>query len=645
MTIFKPLSPAENRARYLRVRQSMAVADLEPPKLHADNPLLGDEADDLPNQLHSSLRGAALKVVIPRFPKADDPNSVPGFLRLTWDATPTGTRFNYTTPIDSAITEFDLVLPEGLTVDPGSHELGYVLNHGGNTDPVESLIINIDTQAPTPNGLVTLPPEVEQFGITKTYLDNNGGVVVVGIPEYPTKKIKDTVRCYFGVSLPSAVLIGEFERPDTTTPVTFDLTSDHIGKEEGEKELWYTLEDRKGNPSAPSPFKKVNISLTDPPAGLLPPDIPLFDDDTPIKLVDLADARTPLGIGITTQYTNFIDGMDELEVTVDGTTLKAVQITGFPYYLDIPYAALFNDNLGPKKITTSYQIKRGNARHPLTGPLTKDIDVDLRRPGPGEGGENPNPDLAPVTVQGQGGNLPNVLSEDDIDQTVSVKVAVFDDVKDGDIATLIWKGVEVSQADGGVIELDGTETGELEWTIEWSVVDFGGNDAKLPVSYKLTNPAVNDNEEFSLPREVEVFIRPSVAPAVTFQYMDDDFDPPLLNCNSLRTDAVLVKCAHALVAGGENQLKGQTLSCVYQGYTDEAGATEKPNTKYAFTYTPTDQEVDAGFILKIRYQELLATGSAWGKISYVADIDGRPVESSDFVRVHMESGSGNPCPI
>ncbi|WP_205891541.1 hypothetical protein [Pseudomonas syringae] len=645
MTIFKPLSPAENRARYLKVRQKMAVVDLAPPELHADNPLLADEADDLPNQLHSSLQGAELKVWIPRFPKADDPNSVPGYLQLTWKGSPVGDRLPYITPVDSTITRFGMVLPAGLTTESGPHELSYIAKHGGNEDDVTPLTINIDTQAPVPIGLVTLPDEVEQFGITKKYLDDHQGVIEVGITEYPTRKIKDIVRCYYGTSIPSAILVGEFERQDTTTPVTFNLTRAHIGTEEGEKELWTKLEDRKGNVSGTSLFKKVYVTLTDSPEDLLPPDIPLFDGDTPPKLVDLADARTPLGIGITAEYTNFIAGMDELEVTVDGTKLPPEIITGFPFYRDIPYAALFNGDLGPKTITTSIQIKRGNVRHPLTGPLTKDIDVDLRRAGPGQGGENPNPDLALVTVEGQGGNPANVLTEADKDQTVSVKVAVFGDVKDGDVATLIWKNVEVSKADGGVIDLDGTETGDLEWVVAWEVVEDGGNGKKLPVSYKLTNPDINDNEEFSLPREVDVLIRPSVAPAVTFQHMDDDYTPPLLNCPSLQADAVLTKCAHALVAGGENQLKGQTLACSYQGYMDSGGNTVKPNTKYDFPYSPTDQEVDAGFILKVRYQELIATGSAWGKISYVADIDGRPVESSHFVRVHMESGSGDTCNI
>ncbi|SDU02808.1 hypothetical protein SAMN04489801_0406 [Pseudomonas mandelii] len=492
-----------------------------------------------------------------------------------------------------------------------------------------------------PNGEVTLPAEVERDGITKPYLDANGFVLVT-VPQYATKKIGDVIEAFFGISLPGAISIGNVTVTDTAVPVTFNLTAAQVGTEEGEKELWYTLMDRKGNKSLPSAYKKTNVSLTDPPEGLLPPNIPLFDDDTLPKLVDLADARMPLGIGILAEYDNYIADRDEIEVTVDGILLPAQRINGFPFYVNVPYSALAKDSLGEKTITTSYQIKRGTVRHPLT-PLTKNIVVDLRRPGPGEGEENPNPDLDLVTVQGQGGNGPNVLTEDDKDQTVSVTAQVFDGVKDGDVATLIWKGVEVTAAQGGVIELDGTETDDLEWTVEWEVVDEGGNGNPLPVSYKLTNPDLNENEEFSLPQDVDVYIRPGVAPEVRFQHMDPDLT--LLNCQSLRADAVLGKCAEALVAGGEPELKGKTLACTYQGYSDSAGTTVKPGTKYEFNYSPSDQEVDDGFIIKVRYQELLATQSAWGEISYVVKIDGRDVTSSHFVRVHMVGGTGTPCPI
>lgn len=645
MTSFQLLTPAQNRERFFGVRFRSPKAAASPPELHPDNPLLPNEPDDALNQLHSSFQGFPLKVQISRFAEADDPNAIQGFLELSWDGTPIrSTRITYTTPVDSAITKFDLVLPEGYTSASGPHELSYILNFGGNPSDVTPLPINIDTTAPVAFGKATVPPEVERDGITKKYLDDNDFVLVT-IPKWGAIKIGDVVSCYFGSSLPTPTLVGEKSIADTSLAVTFELTAAQVGTEEGLRSIWYTLADRKGNLNTPQYYTELNVTLTDPPVGLLPPSIPLFDDDVAPQLVDLADAQAPLGVGIQAEYTNYLEGVDELEVTFDGIKLPAQKINGFPFFVDVPYRDVYNGNLGAKTVPASYQIKRYNMRHPLI-PLTKDVDVDLRRPGDGDGGENPDPNLALVTVQGQGGNLPNVLNAaDETAGDVNVTVPVFTGVKDKDIITLIWNGVEVTEAQGGVIELDGTETGNLAFTVLWDVVDAGGNGNPLPVSYKITNPDVNDNEVKSLPQDVDVLIRAGVVPEVKFRHLDPDFTD-WFNCNSLQPHPVLIKCAEVLVSGGEPQLASQELEFTYQGYTDRAGTAIKPNTEEKVLYTPTAQEAAAGFIVKIPYGKLLATESAWGAISYSAMIDGRPTPSQrHLVRVHMKNGDGSVCPI
>ncbi|MGE1177805.1 hypothetical protein [Pseudomonas sp. BW7P1] len=643
MTSFISLTPAQNRERFFGVRRRILKVAAEPPELHSDNPLLADKPDDDINQLHSSFQGFELKVLIPRFAEAGDPSGIQGFLQLTWDGTAQGARIPYTTPVDVAVTEFDATLPAGLTSTSGPHELSYILNHGGNRQDVTPLVINIDNVAPVPYGKATVPPEVERDGITKKYLDDNGSVLIT-IPPYGGKKLGDVAECYFGSSLPLATLIGTFTVTDVLDPVTFNLTAAQVGTEEGEMSIFYYLYDRKGNKSTQLYYLNLNVVLTDPPEGLLPPSIPLYDDDTPPRLVDLEDARMPVGVGILAEYTNFIDGSDELEVTVDGNLLPAVKINGFPFYIDVPYSAVYNGDLGLKTITVGYQIKRGSVRHPLT-PLTKDIEVDLRRPGGGTGPDNPNPDLDLVNVQGQGGNAVNVLTAADANQTVDVTVPVFAGLKDGDVMTLIWKGVEVPDTLGGVIQLDGTETGNLVWTIEWDVVDAGGNGNPIEVSYKITNPGVNDNEEHSFPQDVDVLIRAGSTPDAKFLHLDPDFTD-WFNCNSLRSDPVLVKCAEVLVDGGEPQLADQDLVFIYQGYSDSTGQTEIPNTYREVKYKPSAQEAQDGFIIKIPYQEIIDTGSAWGAVSYSAIIDGRPTPSKrHLVRVHMKLGDGTTCPI
>ena len=646
MTSFHSLTPAQNRERFFGVRFRSPKAAALPPTLHPDNPLLDDETDDSPNQLHSSFQGFPLKVQIARFAEADDPNGVQGFLELKWDGTSIrSTRVPFTTPVDVGTTEFDLVLPEGYTSAPGPHELSYVLNFGGNPSDVTPLAINIDTTPPVAFGKATVPPEVERDGITKKYLEDNGFVLIT-IPNYGSKKLGDVVECYFGSSLPTPTLVGELTITDVAAPITFELTPALVGNEEGLRSIFYYLSDRKGNRNTPQYYTELNVTLTDPPEGLLEPSIPLFDDDAAPKLVDLADAQAPLGVGILAEYTNYLADIDELEVTFDGIVQPAQKINAFPFYVNIPYRDVFNGDLDAKKVAVSYRIKRHNLRYPLgTAAPAKDVDVDLRRPGDGDGGENPDPDLALVTVQGTGGNGPNILTADDSVGNVRVTVAVFAGVKDGDILTLIWKGVELTAAQGGVIELDGTETGSLTFDVLWDVVEAGGNGNPLLVTYKITNPDINDNEVHSLPRNVDVNIRPGVVPEVKFQHLDPDFTD-WFNCGSLRSDPVLVKCAEVLVSPGEPQLADQTLEFVYQGYTDSAGTNKKPGTDEKVTYTPTLQETNDGFVVKIPYQKILATESAWGDITYTAMIDGRPVPSQrHLVRVHMKKGDGSVCDI
>lgn len=636
------LTPVQSRERYLSILRNSPKAEFKPPVLDDDNPLLPDEVDDEPNQLHKKYQGFALKVNVLRFEGADDDPPVDGFIRLSWDGTQQGTPYPYKTPLDAAIIEIPMELPAGLTNVSGPHVLSYVLNHGGNTKDIPDLRINIDTTLPDVSSPVTLPAEVEANGITKPYLDANDFVLIT-MPKVADIKIGDKYECYFGSTVPIPEFVGDFTVTDPLEAVTFKLTTAMIGTEEGEKAIFYYREDRKGNRSQVSDFKRVNVTLTDPPANLKDPSIPVFDDDTAPKKIDLADARMRPGVGIIDKYDNYVEG-DELVVTVDGVEVPAKEIAGFPTYVPVPYSYWHNGDLGEKTIEVSYQIKRGTIRHPASNPpKNAAVVVDLRRPGEGEGPEDPSPDFLPVDVQGAGGNPINVLTVLDKDEDVDVTVVAYPGIKGGDIATLIWNGVEVTDDEGGVLPLNGTET-DLVWTIDWSVVDVGGNGTEVPVTYKVTNPDVNDNEERSMPREVDVFIRPGSVPRATFQHLDPDFD--YLNCPSLQTHPVFTKCIEVFIPGGEPQLEGQTLTFTYQGYSDSAGNTVIPNNKDEVKYQPNSSDVQNGFTIRFPYQQFLNTGNAWGAVSYDAVIDGRPTPSErHLVRVLMRNGDTTPCSI
>lgn len=641
MTVYKKLTPAQqSRLDYKRIRLAAPKMDAEPPQIDPRNPLLPPLGDDK-NQLPLSLQGLPLKVNVPRPPQADDYPPVSGYIDLMWDGRSLAeTRFNYTTPLNPTIQLIPMTLPANLTDKEGPHELSYYLNQGGNIGNVTPVEINVDRRAPLPITEVIVPAEVERDGITKKYLDDNGYVLIT-VEEYVGSMLDDVVECFIGTSVPLPTLIGTITRKDLTTPLEFQLTAAMLDDEEGLRAIYWQVTDRKGNKSLHSPYKRLNVTLTDPPADLQPLDIPLYSDN----LIDLADAQQPIGVGIKDEYTNFIEG-DQLEVTWDGQLQSALTIPGFPFYVDVPFRNVFNDNAGPKTVTASYQIKRKGVPHPLVPIELNNISVDLRKPGepidPDKPG-NPNPDLPRVTVQGDSGGAPNELREADNTGPVVVTAPLYTGAKENDEVQLYWKGEPVDAADGGVVTIGTTLPTELEFTVEWSVFDGAGNGNPIKAHYVIGHD-VNDNVDVSMPTDVDVLIRPGVVPEVKFQHLDQDLG--LLNCSSLRRHDVAGVVVEVLVAGGESQLAEQELTFTYQGYSDATG-TIKDDTEAKVTYTPSDQEAADGFIVRIPYDPaVLTTGNAWGGIRYSALIDGRDTPSAEHsVRVYMVNPSGGSCPL
>lgn len=648
MASLKPLTPAEqSRVDYLKVRRAVTKVDAPVIKVHSDNPFLGDTSDDEINQIPLSLQGKPFKCLVPRPEEAGETETVPGFIELTFDGSRiTSTRYNYETPLDDTILEIDMTFPAGYTNRPGTHELGYFINQGGNTSNSVPLECNVDRTPPHPFFPVILPKEVVDNGLTKKYLDDNGFVAIT-IPEYGDMKIGDFIEALYGDSIPLAEVVDSVTRTDTTTEIVLKLTAEQVFKTgEGTHAFFFKITDRKGNPSAISPPVSVTVVLTDPPEGLLPLSIPLYDD-VDDGLVDLADAQTPLGVGILAEYTHYMPG-DKLVVTYDGILQEAKPISGFPFYVDIPFKDVFNNDPGEKTVAVGYQIKRGSTYYPPT-PISKDVDVDLRKPGLPIDPDNPgpiNPDLALVTVQGGSGGTVNTLRAADKDQDVTVTVNTYTDAKEDDTVQLEYAGQLVSEADGGLITIPDPVPTSLQWDVVWSVFAAAGNgDPTHPMAYVIGHP-LNDNVDISQPRNVDVEIQVDTVPDPAFSHLDPDFTD-WLNCTSLRLDPIQGVVVEVQVPGGELALANQELKFTYQGYTDAAGANPKEGTFEEVPYTPTDQEAAVGFIVKIPYAPLLATLNAWGGVRYTAVINGRDTPSKQhLVRVYLVNpGDGGTCPL
>lgn len=624
------ITAAEARlaARNFRLR---IAADLDMPAFNSANPLLPDTADDAPNQLPKALRGTDLKIDIPQFEQGEDGRR--GIITLFWNGEAKAVTPQFMTPITFPV---EMTLPASVTGLQGQYELSYVVNILGNVTPSLPLVVNIDTTAPNnnrPGEQVGLPAEVEADGITREYLDTHGKVVVTVPNTYSDAKIDDEVILKFGTSIPLATEIGRFTRANLIEPVQFDLLEKDI-KQEGNHSLFYVLADRKGNEGPNSAYRTVPVMLTPAPTDLLPPLVPLADDD----LIDYGDAVQGVRVAIRA-YTNWYSS-DRVVVTFDGSDHAAQPIGQDGTQVTLPYALIYNGDYGIKSSRITYRIERNGKA--FAEPVGKDFEVDLRMPGPDpkDPPEEVHPELKILTVKGAVSAADNVLTEADADQDVSATAAIYPNVANDQYAQLYWNGVE---ATGVRVALNSAST-EIAFTIPWEVVRDGGNGAAIPVSY-LVGHTLNENVYHSGSREVDVSGIRIVLPEPAFQNLDPTFD--VLNCPSLRVHSGALH-AEIKVPRGDLRLAGKELTFIYQGWSDSSGTIPIPSTDHSFTYTPNDDEARDGFTVQLPYESALReTRQAWGSIHFTVDIDGAPGASSErhLVDVEVQRPGGNACQI
>ncbi|MBO0368175.1 hypothetical protein GIB23_13820 [Pseudomonas putida] len=615
-------------ARNFRLR---IAADLDMPAFNSANPLLPDTADDAQNQLPKALRGTNLKIDIPQFDQGDDGRR--GIITLFWNGVAKAVTPQFTTPITFPV---EMTLPASETGSQGQYELSYVVNILGNETSSLPLVVNIDTTAPNnnrPGEQVDLPAEVEADGITREYLNAHGKVVVTVPNTYSDAKIDDEVILMFGTSIPLATEIGRFPRPNLIDTIEFDLLEKDI-KQEGDHSLFYVLADRKGNEGPHSTYRTVPVMLTPAPTDLLPPLVPLADDD----LIDYADAVQGVRVVIRA-YTNWFSS-DRVVVTFDGNDHAPQAIGQDGTQVTLPYDLIFNGDYGSKDSRITYRIERNGKA--FAEPTGKEFEVDLRMPGPDpkDPPEEVHPELKILTVKGAVSAADNVLTEADADQDVSATAAIYPNVGDDQYAQLYWNGVE---ATGVRVALNSAST-EIAFTIPWEVVKAGGNGAAIPVSY-LVGHTLNENVYHSGPREVDVSGIRIVLPEPAFQNLDPRFD--VLNCPSLRVHNGALH-AEIKVPGGDSRLAGKELTFIYQGWTNSSGNVAIPDTSDSFTYTPNEDEARDGFTVLLPYESALReTRQAWGSIHFTVDIDGAPAAPSErhLVDVEVQRPGGLACQI
>ncbi|MGG5289800.1 hypothetical protein [Pseudomonas shirazensis] len=633
----KTKTPAQAARAAARQFKQPGLLKLDTPTFSSKNPLLPDTADDEPNQLHKDLRGKDLTIDINQFDEGGAGRSV--VLKLFLNGENVVETPILTTPIRFPV---ELEVPGRSIALQGGYTLDYEVNIQGNETSSDTLFFNIDTTPPNgdrPGAAVTLPADVEREGITREYLDANGGKVQVTVPgDYFDAKIDDKVVLKFGTSLPLAVEVDTFPRTNLADPIVLELEQADI-KQSGLHSFWYTLIDRKGNQGPTSADKVVLVSLTPAPSGLLPPQVPLADDG----LIDYADVVEGVKVHIQ-PYTNWFAN-DLVIVTFDGTDHAPQQMPQNGASVSLPYSLIFSGDPGLKSSKVTYRIERNGRPYPeLTG---VDFEVDLRVPGPNP--EDPpgsvHPGLTIPTIKGAVSTTDNVLTLEDADQDVTATALIYNNFAPGEYAQLYWNGVEVP-GPGGRYDVQGSEASgfKMPFVIPWDSVREAGNGRAIPVHY-IVGHALNDNIYHSAAQPVDVSGVEIVLAEPQFLNLDPRFN--VLNCPSLRVhEGALVA---EIEVPGDDRLASKKLTFFYQGWSDALGTVPIADTDTSFEYTPSQAEAENGFVVRLPYLGALArTLQDYGSIHFTVLLEGETTEATSerhLVDVEVRRPGGLACEL
>ncbi|MHC8393500.1 hypothetical protein ACYZT8_07515 [Pseudomonas sp. LB3P93] len=648
MTAYKRFTdddPGRAAMKAARLARSTRVA--KPPELQGLlPPVVGDDPNKLPKALQGGDNDVTIEEVLVLDPPAPDGRQVQ--LQLLWKGVPVGVPLMARTPITTTQT---LVLPGSATISEGVFPLSYRLIYAGLPYDYESPVsIYIDKEAPNKNvagAEVELPAEYADLRITKERLEIDP-VIALTIPLHSDRRTGDLVDVFMGASEPGTY-IDTYEAPDDSDSVmTVDLTKAQVENgREGKRIIYYKWRDRVGNEGPSSHELEVTVELTAAPGNLKPLEVPEAPD--PDNLITIRDAFPDVGVLIKA-YDN-IGPMDEVALIWDGIAqARKRSVDGFPMIFDVPYEHVKRNGLGPRPVTVTYSVWRGDQQYEETTAVP--VNVDLRRPGtPPPDPEDPdigNPNLAPVTVQAANTTDPNKFELIDAGEDGTASTVIDDVRNDGDIYQLYWKNIAVP-APGGQYVVDGTESDgdPITFSILGAFITARGNGPEIPVHYTITNPSLPDeNPNPSLRQPVSVYVIDVTLPEPKINYLSTVGGDEYLNCFSLRNISNVGWAAVVDVRGGAPLESGMELEFIWEGTTYD-GTGPIPLPDYKFPKTLSGNEHIDGFTVYLPYEGALKPiKDGDGKIRYEVTIDSR-LEASDKheVAVVVRDGAGGECPL
>jgi len=502
----------KSRRKYLKLQDALtkaARAELTEPDVQG----IVDRND---GTLHKDCLKSDLIVEIPEWPfLPEDPGD---YVTLQLQFALTGAEGAYTAigpverfdyPLTSDMFPLELSFPQQSIPRNGKLWIRYELyDHLPNRFLSKPIELICDSVAPW--GDEPAPPLIPVLPVTgiinKDYLTAKGGIELE-IPAYPDKVAGDNFQLFYLKEWPEED--ADYENPVAVGAVPDDLKitlpADVVTPlGDGRFYIVYYLFDKAFNRSRIRLPATVDVVLTDEPAALQLPRVPLAQDD---GVLSLADAQTKAVFVEVDVYDNHQHG-DRIAVKWGSRPLDKEQVgsRGFPIPIRVPDEVLrdeYGKATGVVSTPVSYQVLRGEAAY---GPAADNFAVDFsvvgpERPDPDDGWPDPVNDkmLAPQIISFTGQT--DAIIPADRGQEASLTFEVFEGAVDGLVVDFYWGGTRVTEAQWIVDQVPGTEK---TVTIPWDYIQDAGNNPALPVHYAVHSGVEPRNEQESIIKFVAV---------------------------------------------------------------------------------------------------------------------------------------------
>ncbi|XHF32542.1 hypothetical protein OXH62_24890 [Pseudomonas chlororaphis] len=587
-----------------------------------------------------------LKVIVPNWRATTFDDPIPYIISISWVFE--GGPFNpvYSEPFDEP-GEKVLKVPRD-KLEPGTYDLSYMLNYGGNKQYSFRKRVTVDRTPPNDNqSPKALIMQNVPGDITDDYLIRFGEVRFQ-VWFYPDARARDRA-IYF--------LTDKDNPPDSEQEISEQAFSqqdidqkqliitiyeaDIRAKGHGPRYFYYKLRDWAGNIGPRSTLLPVFVDLKPGPGKLKPPRVPL----SARGLIDREHAREGATNqkAVTVEIDNYDnpDASDKLLIQWNGHDLAPLDVDPSKpvQTATVPWPTLTADGLGPMDARIDYRVSRGGTPTPPSPETRVPYNFKVAGLDHPDAPALLNTRLAKIEIYGAVSKQLNKLLPDDYELPAEGQLALHDNPVQGEKVFLYWGTISAPVAEYEV--QPGDTAGKIVlFSIPWEFIDQDKENPALPVRY-FTDNGVNQQLAPTTLVEVAIIIIRNL-PEPTFP---DGGRDGVLDCCANPRLWVHVK-VH--INGNDAFDKDDVVELFWQGCQGPNGSSPIPGVEDSFeTQLTLDQARDGFDVWVTDYQKLIApmvnNGSALCRYFLRKSNGGRGVSRPDFVVINRTMPSGETC--